>query len=412
MKRNPRVAVVALVCGMASYIDAAAIVSFGSAMVIYQRALGLDGAGVGLASGALTLGIAVGALAGGRLGDRWGRRPVFTVTMVAIVAATAMLALAGGLWAILVGALLLGLATGADLPVSLATISEASTDANRGRMLGLSQILWFVGIVAAMALGVFFGDAGRIGAQILFAHVGVVAVAVMFARLAIPESSEWSAARVGMATGTAGVQAKDLLKRPHAVPFIALLIFYAATNLAANTMGQFGTYLLVNVAGLQVSQASVVALALLPLGILGTIWFMAIADGRLRFAYFCVGAVLVVVGNLVPVIFGFSIASYVGSRVLAMGGAAFAGEAIMKLWTQESFPPLLRATAQGAVISAARFVAAAAAVVTPQLIALGTGVLYGVLTVVSALGVGTAWVVFRRRRSARPAQPVASESLR
>lgn len=43
---------VAVVSGMASYIDAAAIISFGVAVVIYQKALGLDPVHVGVASGA------------------------------------------------------------------------------------------------------------------------------------------------------------------------------------------------------------------------------------------------------------------------------------------------------------------------------------------------------------------------
>src|SRR5919205_675997 len=85
---------VAIVSGMASYIDAAAIISFGIAIVVYQQTFGLDELQVGLMSGSLTFGVAIGALLGGRLGDGFGRRPIFTLTMIVILIALIGLILA------------------------------------------------------------------------------------------------------------------------------------------------------------------------------------------------------------------------------------------------------------------------------------------------------------------------------
>ena len=138
---------VAIVSGMASYIDAAAITGFSTSLVVLQKDLSLEQWQVGVAAGALTLSIAFGALVGGRLGDRFGRRPVFTATMLLIIAAVIALLVAPSFSAVLVGAVLLGIGTGADLPVSLSTIAEAATDRNRGRLLGFSNLLWIIGIV-------------------------------------------------------------------------------------------------------------------------------------------------------------------------------------------------------------------------------------------------------------------------
>jgi inositol transporter-like SP family MFS transporter len=379
---------------MASYIDAAAIISFGSALVVYQHSIGLDAALIGQASGVLTLGIAAGALVGGGLGDRYGRRPVFSVTMAMIAVAAAALALSTEPWVVLAGGLLLGLGTGADLPVSLATISEAADDRNRGKLIGLSQLLWFAGILAAIGLGIAFGNAGRIGGQLMFAHLVAASLLVLVARLTIPESQAWTRAS-GAARHTGSIRL--LLRPPLRRPLLALLLFYSLTNLSANTGGQFGTYLLVNVVGLDVPTASALGLPFLPVGVLGTLWFMAIADGRSRFRYFTVGAVLLVVGTLVPVVFGLTLPAYIASRLLSLAGAAFTGEAIMKVWVQESFPTLVRTTAQGAVIAVARVAAAALAIVTPALIQSGIGVLYGLLAAAAAVGLAAAWLVFRRR---------------
>lgn len=399
--RRPRPWWVGFVSGMASYIDAAAIITFGIALVIYQHTIGLSDVQVGIASGALTFGIAIGALVGGNLGDRFGRRPVFSVTMVLIALGAASLTFSTDFPLILAGALAVGLGTGADLPVSLSTISEAATDANRGKLIGFSQILWFVGILVAIFLGIFFGGLGRTGGQIMFAHLAVVAALILLARLTIPESEIWLAAsaarKAGVATPEQGGSIRQLLTGPYLTPFVALIVFYSLINLSANTLGQFGTYLLVNVAHVDVQAASALGLPFLPLGILGTIWFMAIADGRRRFTYFTVGAVLTVVGNLVPVFFAFSVPVYLVSNLIALGGAAFAGEALMKMWAQESFPTLLRTTAQGGVIAVARLLAALLAGFTPVLISAGVPVLYGVLSALCAVGVTTAWLVFRKR---------------
>lgn len=393
---------VAIVAGMASYIDAAAIVSFGTALVIYQSAFGLTPGEIGIASAVLTVGVAAGALVGGCLGDQLGRRPVFTATMILIVVGAAVLVFADSFPLILVGAILVGLATGADLPVSLSTISEAGTDANRGKLLGLSNLLWLAGAVVPSLLAGVVGNMGRLGGQILFIHIGVVALVVMFCRLSIPESDTWKQAQVERSAGVKTIRAnraalRQLLTAPYWVPFIGLIAFYSLTNLAANTQGQFGVYLLVNAAHVDVSLAAVVGLPVLVLTVIAFLWFMKIADSPKRFTYFRIGAVAWVVALIIPIVFGFSLVTYLVSAVVAVAGMAFSFEGIMKVWSQEQFPTLLRSTAQGAVIAVARLFAAGLATVTPLIVAAGPTVLYAVLAALVAIGMAVGWAVFRTR---------------
>ena len=103
---------IGVVSGMASYIDSAAIVSNGTALVIYQKTIGITALEIGILSGLLTLCIAAGAFCGGRLGDRIGRRNVFIITMAMIVIGTLALAFGASFHFLLVGTLLVGLATG------------------------------------------------------------------------------------------------------------------------------------------------------------------------------------------------------------------------------------------------------------------------------------------------------------
>ncbi|KQR39332.1 MFS transporter [Microbacterium sp. Leaf159] len=395
---------VAVVSGMASYIDAAAIISFGIAIVVYQEAFGLDELQVGLTSGALTFGIAIGALVGGRLGDRFGRRPIFTLTMVVILIALVGLIVAPNAVVLMASALLLGLGTGADLPVSLSTISEAASEKNRGRLLGLSNLLWIAGIVVSTVVGSQLAARGIPGVQVIFGIIGIVALLTMLARLTIPESPVWQLARAEKTAGLATPRGSrgslgQLLQAPYRTPFIALIVFYTLTNLVANTTGQYGNYVLVNFGGIPIETAALIGLPLLPLSIVGFLWFMKIADKPSRFMYFTIGGASLVAAPLVYALFGVSIATYLIQAVFAAVGSAFAFEGIMKVWTQQSFPTLLRTTAQGMVISVARFAAAALASVTPLLLTLGPSVMYGILAALALVGVAWAWVVFRKRDS-------------
>lgn len=403
-RATPRPWTVGFIAGMASYIDSAAIVSSGTALVLFQQAIGLTPDQIGVISGALTFSIALGALVGGRLGDRFGRRSVFLATMVMIAAGAALLVFGGEFSLLLIGSILVGLGTGADLPVSLATVSEAATDANRGKLISFTQIMWYAGVMATVAISTVVGNLGYLGGQILFAHVGIVAVVVLLLRLLIPESEVWKAAVAERRSGAHTVRSeragiRDILtKRVYLLPFIALLGFYTLTNLGANTSGQFGAYVAVNVAGLDVPTYSLISLIALPVATLFAFWFLRIADGPNRMRYFGIGAIFLVAGYLVPAVFGFSLATIVIGQILTLFGAAFAFEAIMKIWTQESFPTLLRSSAQGAIIAIARVAAGVLAVFTPALLSMPQLTFYLIATVV-AIGCLIGWLGFHGRRA-------------
>ena len=402
--RTPNVWWVAIVCGMASFIDAAAIVSSGIALVIYQQTIGVGDGELGVLSGALTLCIAIGAISGGRLGDRFGRRTVFLVTMAMVIVGAALLVIATGFVSLLVGTILVGLGTGADLPVSLATISEAATDANRGKLLGFSQILWICGILSSIAISSVVGGMGRLGGQILYAQVGIAAVLVLLARLTIPESPSWSAAHSERAAGAHTVRAertglKDLLgDRLYLAPFLALLGFYTPTIHGANTGGQFGALIAVNAVGISVQLNSLIGLILFPVGFVWAILFMRIVDTPSRMTWFLIGAAALAISYLMPVVLGFSLPVWIAMQVINGFGGAFAFEAIMKVWSQESFPTLMRSSAQGTIIAVARVVAAGVATVTPVL-SHTPRMLYLVLFVVATVGLVIGYAGFRKGRA-------------
>jgi inositol transporter-like SP family MFS transporter len=237
----------------------------------------------------------------------------------------------------------------------------------------------------------------------MFAHIGVVALLVLLARLTVPESESWLAARAEGRAGVATTRAQrtrlsDLVRAPYTRPFLALILFYALANLAANTTGQYGTYVAVNLAGIPVETNSRIGLMLAPLAFLAAFWFMRIVDTRWRMLHFVIGGALLVAAYATPAVFGFSLATIVAVSVLSGVGNAFAFEGIMKVWTQESFPTMLRSTAQGAIVAVARVSAAVLATLTPAVFDASPRGMYGGLAVVVLIALVIAWSAFHGTR--------------
>ncbi|MBF6440219.1 MFS transporter [Nocardia cyriacigeorgica] len=389
---------------MASYLDSAAIVSSGVALVLYQDPLHLSRGTIGALSSALTFAIAAGALVGGRLGDRYGRRTVFLATMGLLTAGAALLAAANGPGMLTAGMIMVGFAAGADLPVSLAMISEEAPTGAKGKLVGLSQVLWYIGIVVTQVLGLLVGDMGAAGARILYTHIAAVALIVLLLRLRVPESAQWVGRRFA-AVDNGGVTMsvlRDLFRPPYLAPFVALTLFYSMTNLAANTKGQFGTYMYVKVAGSTVQVASAIGLAMQAVSIGLALLFMRVVDGPHRMRWYAAGVAGLLLYFGLPALAGVSVWSLAIGGLIGGIGAAFAFEGIYKVWTQEKFPTLLRATAQGATIAFARVLAAIMALWTPLLLDLGPRALFAALTVLVAAAAAIGFRIDRMPRAAEP----------
>jgi len=185
---------------------------------------------------------------------------------------------------------------------------------------------------------------------------------------------------------------KDLL--PFTAPLVATALFYTFSNLSANTMGQFSTYLFVNVAGTGVTTATLISLAGLPIGLGANLLFLRIAGRPSRTAGFVIGSALLVIGFAIPLLAGFSAVTLALASFLSGFGGGLAGESIYKVWSQELFPTLIRSSAQGTTIFVTRALTAAFAFVTPAIAMADPRLLMGLLVALNlAAGLtGYFWV--------------------
>lgn len=400
-----------VVAGMASYLDAAGIVSTGTALVLYQHALGLTPGIIGKLSSLLTIGIAIGAIVGGRLGDRYGRRKVFTVTMILYTLAGVALVFAGSAGLLYVAIPALGFAVGADLPVSLSMIAEEAPEEHRGKMISFTHILWMVGVLVTMGIAAIVGDMGRTGGQILYGHLVVVAVVVLVLRSTLPESREWAAAHSSEAAVADQPGLKDLVKGPYLMPLLGTGLFYAAVNVAANTNGQFSTYIWVNVAHSTVRMVSIVGIIATLIAVASLTFLMKIVDTPNRMKVFTACAFGCVIAWLLPIIFGFSPVTLTALAINYSISGAVCGEPMWKVWSQELFPTTLRSTAQGTTTAFTRVVAALVALWTPSVLSAGPKVLYGFVVALLVIGalIGIFWLARTPTAKQREASTDATE---
>ncbi|WP_431805278.1 MFS transporter [Microbacterium sp. bgisy203] len=137
------------------------------------------------------VGMAVGASLGGLLADRFGRRSVFAVTLLIYGLATGASALVGGLVALIVLRLLVGLGLGAELPVASTYVSEFAPARMRGRLIVILEAFWAVGWTAAALIGFLVIPSVADGWRWAFAIGAVPALYALIVRWGLPESARW-----------------------------------------------------------------------------------------------------------------------------------------------------------------------------------------------------------------------------
>ncbi|MEV7731863.1 MFS transporter [Streptomyces sp. NPDC088921] len=380
---------VATLSGMASYLDAALIVSIGVNLAIYRDAYDMGVWMAGAISAIVTICIAVGALVGGRLADVFGRRRLYNLDILCYALGAIVITLAPDDITLLVGVLLAGLAAGADLPTSLAVVSDASPDHARGRLIAFTQVMWMLGIIVVVFAGFALSDTGMLGARLITGHLAVAALVTWHLRSRLELATGPDPAQDQVPTEQPaehqGVALRNVWTRAALVPMLATFAFYVTWGLGANTMGQFTTYLLVTVSGASQSVATGINLACLPIGLLLTLAFVRIADGPRRDRMFYVATVVQIAAFAIGTLTLGAIVGFLVFYVLYQLSYPFAGEANYKVWSQLTLPADTRGTTQGITYAVSRGVFAGVAFVTPALLDRSPSLLLWVITGCMAL---------------------------
>lgn len=147
---------------------------------------GLSTAQMGYIGSIGLLGMAVGAVLAGSAADKFGRKAVFSFTLIIYSVATGLCGLAWNYESLLVFRFLVGFGLGGELPVAATLMTEYSPPGKRGRFVVLLESFWGAGWLVAALISYLIIP--RYGWQMAFFIGALPALYVFFIRLAVPES--------------------------------------------------------------------------------------------------------------------------------------------------------------------------------------------------------------------------------
>lgn len=387
-----------ILAGLANYIDAGSIVAGSAALALWATEYNLSDSFIGIlgAFSANAISAGVGALIGGRLCDMFGRKKIYQYDMLFYAFGMLWLVFASQPWMIVVGFVLVGLAVGADIPASWSLIAEMAPSKERGKHSGVAQVLWYLGPVVVLVMFFLLAPLGILGAQIVFAHLAIIALILTLLRSSMKESEIWEKAQEETSReGRKRTASFASLFTPANVKAMVFLIsMYGIWNLWAGTNGFFFPYILSTVG--DESQAMSVALqaagflvAMVSIAFI----FMPLSDKVSQRLLFGISALIQIAGMVLLAIFPLTTPVALAYVVLVWFGSGFGAQSFFQLWSAELFPTLLRSTAQGFTFAVVRIGLGIFSFFVPALTATGFTTLAWILTgflVVSGL-IGVIW---------------------
>jgi len=357
-----------------NYLDAGAIVAGSSGITLWQNYLGLSEMHLGWlnALSANALGAAIGAIIGGFLADKFGRKFIFTYNLLVYMTGVLIVMLSMNYPMLLAGFLVTGISVGIGVPASWTYISESSEVNNRGRNICISQMSWglgpmfilFFGMLLAPG-GVLYGPVESLGRAVMGADAAQAAVEVFSSRVVfftlfvvafvawtlqrqLEESKEYTQQKTCDNSSIVD-NIKMLFTNRIAVKTVAFLAtIYLTWNLVASVMGFFMPHIYETAGGLSNEQANMLSCVSWVFVVVTTFLISFFVDKvahRLFYVFGLVAALtawLLIIGGGVTTIGGIWLFTILwginnGSSV----------QVFYALWGSELFPAKFRAGAQG-----------------------------------------------------------------
>lgn len=357
-----------------NYLDAGAIVAGASGITLWQNYLGLSEMHLGWlnALSANALGAAIGAIIGGFLADKFGRKFIFTYNLLVYMLGVLVVLFSFNFPMLLVGFLITGISVGIGVPASWTYISESSEVNNRGRNICISQMSWGIGPMVILLFGMLFAPGGYcygpvealahsiIGADAPQAAVQVFSSRVVFLTLFIVAFIAWNLQRqleesaeftANKAKDKSGIldNIKLLFTNKVAIKTVCFLaVIYLSWNLVASVMGFFMPHIYETAGGLDNAAANMLSCVSWVFVVVTTFIVSFFVDKVAHRIFYIFGLIAALTAWLL--IIGGGVSTIGGIWLFTILWGVNNGSSVQvfyALWGSELFPAKFRAGAQG-----------------------------------------------------------------
>ena len=93
---------------------------------------------------------------------------------------------------LIAGYMVMGFAVGADVPTSWSLIAEYAPKDSRGRLMGITNVFWYIGPIVILLLALVLSPLGLLGMRLLFLSLFIAALVTYAFRRSMVESPRWA----------------------------------------------------------------------------------------------------------------------------------------------------------------------------------------------------------------------------
>ena len=364
---------------LTNFLDAGAIVAGASGLTLWQNYLGLSEVHLGWLNfiSANCLGAALGAILGGFLADRYGRKFIYTYNLLVYMVGVLLIICSANFPMLLAGFLVTGISVGIGVPASWTYISESSENDKRGRNICISQMSWGFGPMIILLLGMFFAPGGYLSgwvesvargiggaglsqeavdvfsSRIVFFALLVVALVAWILQRRLEESSAWQASRdaarrKGEDTGILHAF-KLLFSNKTAVRTVVYLAtIYLCWNLVASVLGFFQPHIYETAGGISNEQANWMNCIQWAIIVAVTFLLSKVIDKTSHKLIYILGLLFAISAWVIIVTVGVNGQAGLWLFTILWGiEGGMSVQIFYALWGSELFPAKFRAGAQG-----------------------------------------------------------------